>query len=347
MKKMIFTILILFAAIYIFSVSVPDYWPTESWQLNNDYDFSELEKTLSRNPWKELHSLIVVKDGYVVFEKYFKEKGRQIDRDELHAMYSATKSVNSLLMGIMIDKGLVENENIKINSFFNDRIFNNKSEYKDEIAIKHLLTNTSGFEWDESKYPYGDSRNIYTQFTGSDDRVSFVLDLPVSHKPGDVYNYNTGASYLISALIQKITGKTVLEFADANLFKPLGIKDRIWLTDEKGVNRLSLNLKPLDMAKIGLLMLNNGAWNGNQIISREWIDRSVSKSVEISSSTFFGYHWWLYEVNEIDIIGAYGYGGQRISVIPSLGVVVVSTANIQDDFPFKLLTNYILKVFDE
>lgn len=347
MKKAIFMLLILFTAISIFPGSVPDYWPTESWQYKNDYDFSELEKTLSRNPWKEMHSLIVIKDGYIVFEKYFREKGRQVERDELHAMYSATKSVNSLLMGILIDKGYIENENEKIRLFFDTNDYENSSELKNGITIKHLLTNTSGFEWDESKYSYGDPRNIYTRFTASDDRVSFVLNLPVINKPGDRFNYNTGASYLVSAIISEVTGMTALEFADKNLFAPLGIKDRIWFIDEKGINKLSLNLKPLDMAKIGLLVLNRGCWDGLQIISSEWIEKSTIKQAEISSSSAFGYHWWLYAVNGIEIVGAYGYGGQRISIIPSHDLVVVSTANIHDGFPFKLLTNYILKVFDD
>ncbi|WP_161484666.1 serine hydrolase domain-containing protein [Kosmotoga arenicorallina] len=326
---------------------IPDYWPTNSWKHDDSYSFDELESYIKRIFWKELHSLIIVKDGYVVYENYFKENGSQVSPDELHALYSATKSINSLLVGIMIDKGYISSEQIKITEIFSDYVFENPSKEKEEIEIRHVPENTCGFEWNEWAYSYSDPRNIYNKFVNSPDRVQFVLNLPMAHTPGEKFVYNTGASHLITAAIQRLTGKSALELAEENLFHPLGITEVIWSKDSQGINKgAGLNMIPEDMAKIGLLVLTEGIWEGKQLVPKSWIEKSLQKMHKVSTDVFFGYHWWIYEYKDIEIISAYGYNDQRIYIVPSKSLVVVTTAAISSEFSLTLLKDYILPKFE-
>jgi len=346
MKKCIFCLLILLFVSFAFGF-VPDYWPTNGWRYDDSYDFQELEAYINRIFWKELHSFIIIKDGYVVYENYFKENGSQVSPDDLHALHSATKSINSLLVGIMIDNGYIPSEHIQVMEIFSDYIVENSSKEKYMIELRHVLENTCGFEWNEWAYSYADPRNIYNKFISSPDRVKFVLNLPIADAPGEKFVYNTGASHLVTAAIQRITGKSALEFAEENLFHPLGITEVIWPKDSQGINKgAGLNMIPKDMAKIGLLMLTEGIWEGKQLISKDWIEKSLQKMNRVSTNVYFGYHWWIYEHQNIEIISAYGYNDQRIYIIPSKSLVMVTTAAISSEFSLKLLEDYVLPSFE-
>lgn len=197
---------------------------------------------------------------------------------------------------------------------------------------------TPGFQWHE--YP----REMYELH----DRIPYILNLPLEAKPGEKFHYNSGLSVLLGGIIEKLEGENVLDFAEDFLFNPLGIEEYEWRMHTNGKPELwnGLHLKPRDMAKIGLLLLNDGKWQGEQIISKEWLDESMKPHASESDFFDYGYHWWLRTKNtkqwwkeseagstdEHDMAIALGWGSQFIVVVKDLNLVVVTTgSNFNND----------------
>jgi CubicO group peptidase (beta-lactamase class C family) len=169
------------------------------------------------------------------------------------------------------------------------------------------------------------------------DPCRYVLGLPVTAPAGQDFFYNTGALTLVSAIIRKIVGRPLDEFAREMLFEPLGITGFEWTrvkgdTDAGG----GLRLRPRDMAKIGQLVLAGGRWNGRQIVSKAWIDASMTPRLEATGPYFYGYLWWLgrllHRGREVHWAAALGRGGQSIRVVPELDLVVAVTAGYYQDY---------------
>ena len=196
---------------------------------------------------------------------------------------------------------------------------------------------TSGLDW-------VDQVNYYTM-AGTSDWVQYILDRPMADQPGTVWNYNTGCSHLLSAILNQETPNGTLKYAETHIFNPLNITDYIWYTDSQGIPNggTLLYLRPRDMAKFGFLYLNNGYWNNTQLIPANWVtkSRTLYKGIEFDQGhgIGYGYQWWIY--NWANAYTARGSYEQYIVVIPDLDLVVVSTGNA--DFRFiKLLVDYIL-----
>jgi CubicO group peptidase (beta-lactamase class C family) len=195
---------------------------------------------------------------------------------------------------------------------------------------------TSGLDWGEWEYPYGDPRNPSTQMYRSEDPVQFVLDRPMKSEPGVEWFYNSGGSHLLSALIQKYTEMTTLEFANRYLFEPLGIYDVSWNQDVNGIcaGGGGLSLRPRDMAKFGYLYLNDGVWDGRQIVSSNWTKNSTKSVYPLGNLTpewnhaGYGYQWWT--IPSLGVFYALGYRGQKIYVFPAYDMIVVFTALLSD-----------------
>jgi CubicO group peptidase (beta-lactamase class C family) len=281
----------------------------------------------------DFHSVLVIRNGYLVFEKYYDD----YDADTLHEIYSCTKAVVSALMGIAIHEGYIDSVEEQVLDFFPERVIANNDSRKWNMTIEHLLTMTTGLDWPELAIPYDDPNNIYHLWTRSTDWVQFVLDRPMVLTPGTKFNYNSGASHLLSAILQKATGINTSSFASKHLFTPLGISKLFWSSDPQGINTggSRLQLRPQDMAKIGYLYLQNGIWNGSQIVPAEWVELSTKKHYPVMNSLYvgYGYKWWTYYSNSSDypIIDAYsavGYAGQRIFVVPDQDLVVVFTGYV-------------------
>jgi hypothetical protein len=161
------------------------------------------------------------------------------------------------------------------------------------------------------------------------DWVQFTLDREVVWEPGTHFVYCSPGMHLLSAVLQKATGMTALDFARQNLFEPLGIRDVIWPTDPQGYNTGSgdLKLHPHDVAKLGYLWLNQGVWEGKQIVSREWVDNSAIPLMDTREGNYYGYGWWV-ETAETGGLPSYradGRGGQYVVVVPTLNLIVVTT----------------------
>jgi WD40 repeat protein len=311
------------------------------WHLTNPEEqglnstvLDELSEILSSNPL--MHSFLVLHKGSLVMEEYYKTSSHIYSRECKHYLYSCTKSVTSLLIGIAIDQGYIDNVGQKVLDFFPDRNISNMDPKKEVITLEHLLTMTSGLDWYEwTVSPYG---NNYYEMVRTSDWVQYVLDRPMDSDPGTIFNYNSGGSHLLSAIIQNITGRTTLSFAQEFLFDPLNITfgDYIWYPDPTGIvnGGTGLYLTAQDMLKIGYLYLNNGTWpfSGQQVVSTEWIVNATSKNPHLGSTDQYGYQVWFTEFAQWEIKGyrAWGSNEQNIYIIPDLDLVVVYTSDGTD-----------------
>lgn len=327
------------------SSTIQDYWPTEEWRLsspeeqgmnstilNMTTDYLEIDDTV-------FHSLLVIRNGYIVFEEYF----GQYHKNRRHIIYSCTKSVSSTLIGIALDQGYIESLDEFILDYFPDKNITNWDSRKDLITIEHLLTMTSGLEWSE-----GGGDDDYFSMGFSDDWVEYVLNQPMIGDPGEQFEYCTGGSHLLSAILNVSTEQTTLSFAEENLFGPIGIGEVYWPTDPQGINNggSDLGLTPRDMARFGYLFLNNGTWDGEQIVPVEWVTEATSSKVNPYADTGYGYQWWT--TPSVNVYSARGFAGQFIVVIPEYDLVVVCTANDQNTMPSLnyIITNYVIPSID-
>lgn len=312
-----------------------DYWPTVEWMRSTPEEFGMDSSILAgvynyieRNNL-EMHSVLIIKDGYIIEESY---PHPSYDQDTTHIIYSCTKSITSALIGIAIREGFLTGIDQRIMDIFPDREIANLDAHKQSLTIEHLLTMTSGLEWNEwpGWVAYSDPANTYRSWVVSDDWVQFVLDRPMVKEPGEEFNYNTAVSHLLSAIIQQVTGITTLEYAQQHLFEPLGISKLNWPTDPQGVYEggSSLALTPRDMAKFGYLYLNKGVWDGEQIVPSDWVEESTIGHVSAKSHITgcdYGYQWWIYP--NLDMYAGLGYAGQQIFVLPDYNIVIVFTGN--------------------
>jgi len=321
----------------------PDYWPTSSWKTASPESQgvdSELLVKMLDTIWKKyiyIDSVLVIRNGYILLDAY----NYPFDSNTRHNIYSCTKSVSSALIGIAIDKRYIKNINQPLIDFFPKYATKNFNADKKAITLKHLLTMTSGLYCRDS-YLYNWSGLMQMRF--SKNWVKFMIDLPMAEEPGTRFEYCNGVSFLLSAILQEQTHENALSFAEKNLFGPIGITNVRWPSNPQGITigYGELQMRPRDMAKFGFLYLNNGVWDGQQIISSQWIKESTSKHINATLVPGYGYQWWI--VNP-DIYTAIGHMGQFIMVVPKKNLLAVFTSSLaREDFytPLGLLSAYIV-----
>jgi len=310
-------------------------WPTGSPQSQglDRAMLSILDSRIEAGDYGEVHSLLVIRNGCLVFERYY----RGYDSERRHRLYSVTKSFTSALVGIAHEQGVIDRLDRIIFDFFPEYDFyENMSGGKADITLENILSMQMGTEWNEFNYPFDDSRNSIYRIRQSTDWVKFVLDLPMVEPPGSRFRYNTGATMVLSGVIRNRTGNQTVEFADEHLLEPLGIDDYEW---ESGAQNLTntgwgLWMRPRDMARFGQMFLDGGRWDGVQVVPAGWVELSTSDHVRVNDQFHYGYQWWLMSLENTmghspspdDVKICWGYGGQFIFVIPELRMVVVSTA---------------------
>jgi len=318
--------------------------PTQSWRIVNPQeqglDVEILSKMFSviEEENISLHSVVVVRNGDIVAEKYY----GIWSPDNKHTVQSVTKTIISALVGIALEDGCIKSLDDPIWNYLPDRTPVDNDALKQEISLKHLLTMSSGFEWYDGQTP------IWT----SADWIQFVLDQPMAAQPGTVWNYNSGNAHLLSAIIQNACEMNTLDYARKKLFTPLGMTDVKWETDPKGIPNggWGLSMLPRDIAKFGLLYLNDGVWDGQQIVPVEWIEVSTQKYFQVPKplepwDLYYGYTWWLH--GDGSYYAAHGRGGQFIYILPEQHMVVVFTSDVntpEDEFirPEQLIREYIV-----
>ena len=243
--------------------------------------------------------------------------------------------MTSLLVGTAIDRKLIAGVDEPVVKFFPEHR-SVKSAGWDAITLRHLLTMSSGIKWDET-LPWTHPDNDEPHLAFDADPIGYVLAKPIAASPDTLWTYNGGGTDLLGNIIEQVSGKPLEAFARETLFQPLGITDLEWKTYPKNgkiAAAAGLRLRPRDAAKIGQLLLNGGKWNGQQIISAEWIAQSIVPRFQavgyFGGTLFYGYQWWmgrsLSDGKEVKWVGAFGWGGQRIIVVPDLDLVMMTTA---------------------
>jgi len=333
---------------------------------------SEAVRRIKCGDYGEVHSLLIYKNNQLVVEEYFGGHKYQWDapyyhgeaiqwnRDMLHHMMSTTKSFTSACIGIAIKEGFIQSAHQSIFDYLPDHQQFRKNG-KENITIEHLLTMTSGLEWNEWGSAHGTPANdidrIY--FECSDDPLKCVLERELVAKPGEEFTYNGGGIIALGEIIKNASGMTMGEFSEKYLFKPLGIDSTYWYRFDNGTYATdgSLYLTPRNMMKLGVTYLHQGMWDGRQIIPEDWVRMSsetyrnnsrINLPIEDSGRNGYGYTWWTSEFRHkgrtINMFRANGWGGQTIMVFPQLEMAVVFTGGnyATNSSLFKIIRRYIL-----
>ena len=300
-------------------------WPTHGWRRASPeaqgMDSRILADALDfiRNGRIPIHSLQIVRNGYLVLDAYL----WPFVSGQLHDLASATKSITSSLVGIAIGRHELSGVDQRVLPLF-DSSRAAARDGKSRITIGHLLTMTSGLD---CRFDHGEI--TLQQMMASSDWQRFVLGLPMAAEPGRRFEYCSPGMHLLSAAISRTTGGSTLDFARRELFQPLGIEGAAWPADPQGVQHGwgDLHLLPLDMAKIGYLWLHDGRWADRQIIPATWWHDALQVHAHPgwSPGQEYGYGIWLYPDRRPAVFEALGRGGQRISVVPAANLVVVFT----------------------
>ncbi len=327
----------------------------------------ELDAAFHRGELPNLHGVLVVRHGKLALERYYdgpdERRGSrsigdvQFGPEVKHDLRSVSKSIVSLPYGIAVAEGLAAE--------LHQPLMDQFPEYGDlaadpdrrKLTVAHALSMTLGLRWDES-LPYTDPRNSETAMDRARDRYRYVLEQPIVDAPGSRWAYNGGATAVIARLVSQGSGQSIVDFARERLFEPLGIHDFEWIADHRGepIAASGLRLRPRDLARIGQLILNDGAWGETQVVPAQWLSKSLTPKAQVRSDLGspgglrdgleYGYHWWLGRAPSSGErwIGAFGNGGQRLFVVPGSQMVVVITAgNYNQREQSRVLTNAVLK----
>jgi len=301
-----------------------DYWPTIEWRVSSLEDHCLDPQKVEHAVWyfennNATRSLLIIRHGELVYEKYF----RLILKPERTVnIYSVTKSVLSALVGIAMDQGLLDSLDHKVIEYFPEYFYPQTDPRMAQVTLRNLLTMSTG----SSCFQNG---AIEPEWMNSDNWVEAAINLEFINQPGTGFTYCTANTQLLSAILTKLTGESLLDYAQRNLFTPLGIPASHWnwAVDDHGyaIGGFAMNLRPRDMARFGYLYLNQGYWDGQQIISPEWIRQSTSSQIHTGRGSDYGYLWWIHPRPDQPSFEAAGSGGQSIYVVPSLDLVVVVT----------------------
>ena len=292
-----------------------------------------------------LYALLVVRNGKLVGEAYYHNQ----QRDNLQHLRSVTKTITMLMLGKAIEQGFIQSVNQPLSDFFAAEYQNLLSD-KGDITIAHLLDMSSGIEWDES------TAQGYNDWVQAADPIAYVLQRSVNTTPGSAFNYNSGTSHLLSYIISAATGQTLEAYTLQQLFIPLGISRYEWetLPDNLTNGAAGLTLSARDLAKIGLLLQQQGQWQGQQLVSASWIMQAATVSQAFNDSlgglTLRGYgrQWWLGQTAQADFQLAWGYGGQFVMTLPEHNLTLVLYQNYrntqagQSDRAMQLIRQHIL-----
>jgi CubicO group peptidase (beta-lactamase class C family) len=304
-------------------------------------------KATINGEFRDVHSILIWKDGKLVLEEYF----YGYTEDKPHQLRSASKSFIGTLAGIAIDQGKIKNENEKLLPLFKDEynVIENRDKRKEKLTIKDFLTYRHGMDCnDENPNSAGYELKMYE----SNDWIKFTLDLPMIEEPGVRSSYCTGCAQTIGRLVEVVTQVPLVEYADKNLFSPMGITNYKWRFKPDTSSASTFNqmyLRPRDILKLAMMYHDNGKWQGQQIVSGEWVRKTFEKD-----DVEFGYLW---RHKYFDVDGkrynsylATGNGGQKINIWPELNMITIFTGGNYNSYlygrqtpPNEMIPKYILK----
>jgi CubicO group peptidase (beta-lactamase class C family) len=302
---------------------------------------NKIDTAVANNTFPNIHSLLIAKDGKLVYENYWKghdelwgvDAGIKIHaKDSLHDLRSISKSIVSACFGILMQQGKIKSTSQKVFDFFPEYAKQDTG-LKSLLTIEHLLTMSSGLKWNED-VPYDNPENSEIQMIKSGNPVEYVLSQPMELPPGKEWKYNGGTTQLLAAIIERTTGQKITAFAEKNLFLPLGITRYEWFTYQGTTIYAAasgLRLRSRDLLKFGLLYLNEGVWHGKQIVPRKWVEISVQPHINLGrGNTAYGYQFWLFndtaQGKPVNLITGVGNGEQRLFIDKARNLVIVITA---------------------
>lgn len=287
----------------------------------------ELRASIEAKIYKDVTSIVALKEGAILVEEYF----NGADRQSLHDVRSVGKTFASTALGIAIADGHLTSEEQKIGTFYKLREYANYDSRKESITLKDLLTMSSAFVGDDDDYGSpGNEENMYP----TEDWVRFTLDLPLKPSTDKDWSYFTAGVVVLGDVLHQNVPGGLEQYAASKLFSPLGISSQVWQHTPQGVANTAggIQMTSLDFAKYGQLYANRGSWNGQQIVPAEWVDKSFTRHAAVTGrpGNYYGYLFWnkTYTVGDESFEAYYcsGNGGNKIFVFPAHDLVVVVTA---------------------
>jgi len=350
-----------------------DLWPSKGWatdipgNVGLDYEvLLKLDKDLASGKYSQMvDSFAVFRCGKKVFERTYQhdyakiyakealERGPYNERltgrynyfdsywhpyyhgTDLHTMQSISKTVTSVIIGVAMQRGDFKARlDTPVLKYFDISKVNNVDDHKRRITLRDLLTMSAGLDWNEKGFDTADPRNDTSLMEATDDWVQYTIDKPMAAKPGKVWNYNSGATELLAYIFQIETGQDIDDYGQKYLFSPLGIRHE-WKRTYMGVvdTEGGLYLNGSDLAKIGYLYLHDGMWDGQRIVSSEWVRESVTPYFQTESEPDYkdgfkyGFLWWLSKLPDSTeyVWMARGFGAEDLMVFPNEGLIVTVT----------------------
>ncbi len=307
--------------------------PGSNWEIS-DFKFDKrkikaLNTEIGNYTLKEITSVVVIHDGKLLLEEYFNDA----DRSTLHDTRSAGKSFASTLMGIAINDGHIKDENQTLDQFYDIKSFENYDIKKDQVTIKDLLTMSSAFDGSDidSDSP-GNEENMYS----TENWVKFTLDLPMnaSKSNGGRWDYFTAGTVVLGDIVNRKVPGGLEKYADRKLFNPLNITKYQWQYTPQNVPNTagSLQMRSLDYAKYAQLYKKNGIWNGKQILTPEWVQKTFSHQIQITDrdGEFYSYLFWNksfpYKGKNYEVYYCAGNGGNEFIIFKDLPLVIIITS---------------------
>jgi len=327
--------------------------PNSGWNISkDDFDKNKLEalnRKIAEGRFENVNGLVVIKNGELLIEEYF----NGASRDSLHDPRSVGKSIASTMLGIAIENGFIKSEEALLKDFYDLRLFENYSKKKDSVTLKSILTMSSGFLGDDSDYSsLGNEENMYP----TDDWVKFALDLPMRKEVhiGEEFAYFTAGVVVLGDIIHKSVPDGLVAYADKKLFAPLGITNYQWEFTPQQVGNTAggIRLRAIDFAKYGQLYKNKGQWKGRQLLSEQWVEKSLDKQIaQPMDNGYYGYLFWnkTYTIDnqEYEVSYCSGNGGNKIYIFKDIPFVIVLTASAYNNpnahpNADKMMEDYIL-----
>lgn len=315
-------------------------WPTgEPAAAGFDADKLGALRTRLTQPESPMHSVLVVRNGAIVFECYHSGVDERMgeplgdvsfEADTLHDQRSVTKSIVGATVGIALNDGAIACLDEPLATFFPE-YRSGREEVLDTCTVRHALTMTAGLVWDEFSFPYSDPRNDENALWAADDPLEFALSRPQTAPPGEVFGYNGGLPTVLAAVVERAAGTDYATYLTTRMLQPLGITKAEWITHGSGlvVAASGLRLTPRDMARFGQMMLHEGRVGDAQIVPSDYVAASMTAQVQTHSEFMpaeYGYQWWIAAPFPV----AVGNGGQRVLVDADHDLVIVTTAGLYD-----------------
>jgi len=306
--------------------------PIAGWTVSTPQDHGLDPQDVAELYWhadqlETIHSLLVIKDGELVASRFY----RLGEQDRQQNVQSVTKSWVGALVGIAIEQGCLPGVDTPMMTYFPELADKVRDPRKNDITIRHLLQMRAGYPWEEAS-----AQGVELLYGGF--RPSNLIDLPLVRDPGSGWDYSNLSSHLLSIIVSRACDTDLQDFAQAHLFDPLGVATGKWTQDWEGyrLGYTELFVSALDLARFGQLYLDEGLYQGQQVVPAAWIADSWQPYTESAwyykvgnnfDRTAYGYQWWIIDAGPHTYRLAWGHGGQQIAVLPEMDMVVVLTAD--------------------